>query len=89
MENKGRAQIEAYYKKEIESIKGEVVRLINLLEQMLSFKNGKGTFAQPPVKALSAHIPYTSHNLRAKLVTSSILSIFLPSSILKLKLSWI
>jgi hypothetical protein len=36
MENKERAQIEARYQKEIESIKGEVARLTNLLEQALS-----------------------------------------------------
>jgi hypothetical protein len=33
MENEERAQLEAHYKNEIESIKGEVARLTNLLEQ--------------------------------------------------------
>jgi len=31
-----------------------------LLEQALSFKNGKGTSAQAPMEAPSAHIPRTS-----------------------------
>ena len=62
MKNKEMAQIEAHYKKEIKSIKCEVVRLINLLEQVLSFKNEKGTSAQPPMKTPSAHVPDTSWN---------------------------
>jgi len=33
MENEERAQFEAHYQNEIESIKGEVARLTNLLEQ--------------------------------------------------------
>jgi len=45
MENERRAQLEAHYQNEIESIKGEVTRLTNLLEQVLSSKNGKGIFA--------------------------------------------
>jgi hypothetical protein len=65
MENEERSQIKAHYQKEIESIKGEVARLTNLLEQALSFKNGKETSAQAPVEALSANIPRTSQNLRA------------------------
>jgi len=60
MKNEERAQIKAHYQKEIESIKGEVARLINMLEQALSFKNGKGMFAQPFVEALLAYVPYTS-----------------------------
>jgi ElaB/YqjD/DUF883 family membrane-anchored ribosome-binding protein len=52
MENEERAQLEAHYQNEIESIKGEVARLTNLLEQVLSSKNRKGIFAQPPVKDL-------------------------------------
>jgi hypothetical protein len=68
MENEERSQIKAHYQKEIESIKGEVARLTNLLEQALSFKNGKGTSAQAPMEAPSAHIPRTSHNLRANSV---------------------
>jgi hypothetical protein len=54
------ASIEAHYQKKIESIKCEVARLTNLLEQALSFKNGKVTFTQPSVEALSTHVPHTS-----------------------------
>jgi hypothetical protein len=45
MENKERAQIKTHYQKKIKSIKGEVARLTNILERLLSFKNGKGTSA--------------------------------------------
>jgi len=65
MKNEERAQVEAHYQNEIESIKGEVARLTNLLEQVLSSKNGKGIFAQPPVKTPSIHVPGTSQNLGA------------------------
>jgi len=58
MENKERDQIEAHYQKKIESIKGEIARLINLLEQVLHFKNTKGMFAQPPVETLLVCVPY-------------------------------
>ena len=34
-----------------------------MFEQVLSFKNGKGTSAQPPVKTSSVHVPHTSQNL--------------------------
>jgi hypothetical protein len=44
MENKEKAQLEAYYQNEIESIKGQVARLTDLLKQMLSSKNGKRDF---------------------------------------------
>jgi len=57
--------LEAHYQNEIESIKGEVARLTDLLEQVLSSKNGKGIFAQPPVKTPSIHVPGTSRNLGA------------------------
>jgi len=63
MENEERAQLEAYYQNEIESIKGEVARFTDLFEQVLSFKNGKGTSTQPPVKTSSVHVPHTSQNL--------------------------
>ena len=43
--------------KEIESIKCEVAKL-NLLEQVLNFKSGKGMSAQPPVEVLLVHVPY-------------------------------
>jgi len=67
MENKERAQIEARYQKEIESIKGEVARLTNLLEQGLSYKSRK--VAQPLIEALLARVSYTSQNLRADSAT--------------------
>jgi hypothetical protein len=43
MDNEGKSQLEAHYQKEIESIGDEVARLTDLLEQVLSFKKGKGT----------------------------------------------
>jgi len=89
MENEKKAQIEAHYQKEIESIKGEVARLTNLLEQTLSFKNGKGMFAQPLVEASSTYVPHTSQNLGVDLVTRQHFIHFPPSSQLKLKSSWI
>jgi hypothetical protein len=61
--------LEAHYQNEIESIKGEVARLTDLLEQVLSSKNGKGISAQPPVKTPSIHVPHTSQNLRANSIT--------------------
>jgi hypothetical protein len=67
MDNEERAQLEAHYQNEIESIKGEVARLIDLLEQVLSSKNEKGIFAQPLVKTPSIHVLGTSQNLRADL----------------------
>ena len=69
MENEERAQLEAHYQNEIESIKGEEARLTDLLEQVLSSKNGKGIFAQPPVKTLSIHVLGTSQNLGADSTT--------------------
>jgi hypothetical protein len=42
MDNEERAQLEAHYQNEIESIKGEVARLTNMLEQVLSSKNERG-----------------------------------------------
>jgi hypothetical protein len=65
MQNKERARLEAHYQNEIESIKGEVARLTDLLEQVLSSKNRKGIFAQPPVKTPSIHVLETSQNLGA------------------------
>ena len=57
--------MEAHYQNEIKSIKGEVARLTDLLELVLSSKNEKGIFAQPPVKTPSIHVPGTSQNLGA------------------------
>jgi len=65
MDNEERAQLEAHYQNEIESIKGEVIRLTDLLEQVMSSKNKKGIFAQPHVKTPSIHVPGTSQNLGA------------------------
>ena len=47
----------ALRQKEIESIKCEVFKL-DLLEQMLNFKSGKGMSAQPPMKALLVYVPH-------------------------------
>jgi hypothetical protein len=44
MKNEERAQLEAHYQNEIGNIIGEVAILTHLLEQMLSFKNGKRDF---------------------------------------------
>jgi hypothetical protein len=44
MKNEGRAQLEAHYQNEIESIKGELAILTHLLEHVLSSKNGKKGF---------------------------------------------
>jgi hypothetical protein len=63
MENEERARLEAHYQNEIESIKGEVARITDMLELMLSSKNEKGIFAQPPVKTPSIHVLGTSQNL--------------------------
>ena len=59
----------AHYQKEIESIKCDVARLTNLLEQVLSFKNGTGTSVQPLMEASSAHVPHTSQKLGADFET--------------------
>jgi hypothetical protein len=58
MENEEIAQLEVHYQNEVESIKGEVARLMDLIEQVLSVKNGKRTFAQPLMEALSVRVPY-------------------------------
>ena len=47
----------AFCQKEIESNKCEVAKL-NLLEQVLNFKSGKGMSAQPLVEVLSVHVPH-------------------------------
>lgn len=62
MENKERGQREAHCQKQIESIKGEVTKLINLLKQVLSFKKGKGMFAQHLVETTSVHVLHTRKN---------------------------
>jgi hypothetical protein len=62
MKNEERAQLEAHFQNEIESIKGEVVRLTDLLEQVLS-SNSRTTFCayRPyPVKSSSHHREFNS-----------------------------
>ena len=71
MENKERGQTEAYYQKEIESIKCEIARLTNMLEQVLIFRNGKETFAQPPVNINFSPQHYTSCDHKHRSWTSS------------------
>ncbi|KAL9354849.1 hypothetical protein Peur_052819 [Populus x canadensis] len=56
MENKERAHLESHYQTELESVKNEVARLTDLLEQLLRAKNGEGTSTQPPEGAPAAHI---------------------------------
>ena len=58
MENEEIAQLEVHYQNEVESIKGEVARLTDLLEQVLSVKNGKRTSTQPLMEALSVRVPH-------------------------------
>jgi len=57
MENEERGWWETDCQKEIESIKCEVA-ILDLLEQVLNFKSGKGMFAQPLVEALLVHVPH-------------------------------
>ena len=57
MENKEKAHLESHYQTELKSVKNEVSRLTDLLEQLLRAKNGEGTSAQPPEGAPVAHIP--------------------------------
>jgi hypothetical protein len=62
MENEERAHLESHYQIELESIKNEVVRLTDPLEQLLRAKNGEGRSAQPPAEASATHIPQASQN---------------------------
>jgi hypothetical protein len=48
----------------------EVARLINLLEQVLSFKNGKGTYAQSLIGNIAIQVPHTKKKLALLLTTS-------------------
>ena len=79
-ENKEMAQIQAHCQKEIESIKGEVARLKNLLEQALSFKSRNGKFAQLLMEAPIAHVPYVPQNLG---VDSATKQHFIPISLIQ------
>jgi hypothetical protein len=47
----------------LESVKNEVARMTNLLEQLLKAKNKEGTSTQPIMGAPTAHVPGTSQNL--------------------------
>jgi hypothetical protein len=67
MENEERAHLESHYQTELESVKNEVARLTDLLEQLLRAKNGEGTSAQPPAEAPATHIPQASQNQGANL----------------------
>jgi len=62
MENEERVHLESHYQTELESVKNEVARLTDLLEQLLRAKNGKGISAQPPEGASAAHVPQASQN---------------------------
>jgi hypothetical protein len=62
MENEERAHLESHYQTELESVKNEVARLTDLLEQLLRAKNGEGTSTQPPEGAPAAHIPQAYQN---------------------------
>jgi len=62
MENEERAHLESHYQTELESVKNEVSRLTDLLEQLLRAKNGERTSAQQPEGAPAAHIPQASQN---------------------------
>jgi hypothetical protein len=84
MNNEERAQLEAHYQNEIESIKGEVARLTDLLEQVLSSKNEKGIFAQPHV-----HVLGTSQNLGRIQQQNNILCLSPLSRQVKLPSPWI
>jgi len=63
MENEERAHLESHYQNELESVKNEIARMTNLLEQLLKAKNGEGTSTQPIIGAPSAYIQGTSQNV--------------------------
>jgi len=65
MNNEERDQREAPCQKEVEGNKGEVAKLMNRLEQVLSFKDGKGTSARPLV---GNTISSTSHKKKLALL---------------------
>ena len=57
IENEERGWRETDCQNKIESIKCEVVKL-DLLEQVLNFKSGKGMSAQPLMEALTVYVPH-------------------------------
>jgi len=63
MENEERAHLESHYQNELESVKNEVARMTNLLEQLLKAKNREGTSTQPIIGAPAAYIQGTSQNV--------------------------
>ena len=69
MENEERALLESRYQSELESMKNEVARMTNLLEQLLRVKNREGTSVQPLIGAPTTHVPVASQNLGADSVT--------------------
>jgi hypothetical protein len=68
MEHEERALLESRYQSELESVKNEVSRMTNLLEQLLKAKSGEGTSAQPSTGSPVSHIPTASQNLGANSV---------------------
>ncbi|XP_073260913.1 uncharacterized protein [Populus alba] len=69
MEHEERAHLESRYQSELESVKSEVSRMSNLLEQLLKAKSGEGTSAQPATSSPISHIPIASPILGADSVT--------------------
>ena len=69
MEHEERAHLESRYQSELESVKSEVSRMSNLLEQLLKAKSGEGTSAQPVTSSPVSHIPIASPILGADSVT--------------------
>ena len=65
MEHEERARLESRYQSELESVKNEVSRMTNLLEQLLKAKRGEGTSAQPATSSPVMHIPIASPILGA------------------------
>ena len=65
MEKEERAHLELHYQNELESVKNEVARMTNLLEQLLKAKNGEGTSTQQIVGAPATHIQGTLKTLGA------------------------
>ena len=65
MEHEEKAFLESRYQSELESVKNEVSRMTNLLEQLLKEKIGEGTSTQPATGSLASHIPTASSILGA------------------------
>jgi hypothetical protein len=78
MENEEKDLLESRYQSELESVKNEVARMTNLLEQLLRAKNREGTSTQPPIGAPIAHVPAASQNLGADSVTKQHFTLAIP-----------